>query len=92
MAHAQDSLLGGVLALILFFLLGVGGYYFATLSSSASTEAIARSFTVHEIARLMLTSYLLPFELTSVLLLVAIIGAIVMARRPPEDGDRKQAS
>jgi NADH-quinone oxidoreductase subunit J len=30
---------------------------------------------------LLFTDYLLPFEITSVLLLVAIIGAIVLAKR-----------
>lgn len=33
------------------------------------------------IARLLFTDYLLPFEITSILLLVAIIGAIVLAKR-----------
>jgi NADH-quinone oxidoreductase subunit J len=33
------------------------------------------------VARLLFTDYLLPFEITSVLLLVAIIGAIVLAKR-----------
>ena len=32
------------------------------------------------IARLLFTDYLLPFEVTSVLLLVAIVGAVVLAK------------
>jgi NADH-quinone oxidoreductase subunit J len=36
---------------------------------------------VHELATRMLTEYLLPFELTSILLLVAIIGAVLIAKR-----------
>ncbi|MDD3579967.1 MAG: NADH-quinone oxidoreductase subunit J [Desulfobacca sp.] len=36
-----------------------------------STEAVARS---------LFTDYLLPFEVTSVLLLVALIGAVILAR------------
>jgi NADH-quinone oxidoreductase subunit J len=33
-----------------------------------------------EIGKALFTSYLLPFEVTSVLILVAILGAIVLAR------------
>jgi len=36
---------------------------------------------VEPLARLLFTEYLFPFELASVLLLVAIVGAIVMAKR-----------
>lgn len=36
--------------------------------------------TVAEIGRLLLTEYVLPFELVSILLLAALIGAIVIAR------------
>ena len=34
-----------------------------------------------EIARLLFLPYLLPFEITSVLVLIAIMGAVVLARR-----------
>lgn len=45
------------------------------------TEEIAESFGSPETVGLSLfTSYLLPFEITSVLLLVAIIGAIVLTK------------
>jgi NADH-quinone oxidoreductase subunit J len=33
------------------------------------------------VARLLFTDFLLPFEITSVLLLVAIIGAIILVKR-----------
>jgi NADH-quinone oxidoreductase subunit J len=36
---------------------------------------------VKEIGRALFTTYLLPFEVTSVLILIAILGAIVLARR-----------
>ena len=35
----------------------------------------------HLIGKLLFTKYLLPFELTSILLLVAIIGAVVLAKK-----------
>ena len=34
------------------------------------------------VARELFTVYLLPFELTSILLLVAIVGAVALARKP----------
>ena len=34
-----------------------------------------------EVGRALFTTYLLPFEVTSVLILIAIIGAIVLARK-----------
>jgi NADH-quinone oxidoreductase subunit J len=37
--------------------------------------------TPRDIGRLFLTSYLLPFELASLLLMVAAVGAVVLARR-----------
>jgi len=37
---------------------------------------------VAELGRSIFTSYLLPFEVTSALLIVAVVGAVVLARRP----------
>ncbi|MEA2210126.1 MAG: NADH-quinone oxidoreductase subunit [Solirubrobacteraceae bacterium] len=51
--------------------------------------------TPKEIGRLFLTSYLFPFEVASLLLLVAAIGAVVLARRrrglPEDEEDEPQA-
>lgn len=41
--------------------------------------------TVATVAELLFTKYLFPFELTSVLLIAAIVGAVAMARRRSED-------
>jgi len=46
--------------------------------------AIAQPTTiggVREIGRLLFTDYLLPFEITSVLLLIAIVGAVVLSKK-----------
>jgi len=40
---------------------------------------------VEAIAIALFTTYALPFEIISLLILVAIIGAIYLARRPEED-------
>ncbi|MGD0509308.1 MAG: NADH-quinone oxidoreductase subunit J [Terriglobales bacterium] len=42
-----------------------------------------------DIARLLFHDFLLPFEVTSVLILIAIMGAVVLASRPAASGARK---
>jgi len=45
-------------------------------------KAVPDSFgTVKAVGRLLFTQYLLPFEATSLLLLVAIVGAVVVAKQ-----------
>ena len=45
-----------------------------TISSSSFGET-------HQIARLLFRDFLLPFEITSVLILIAIMGAVVLGKR-----------
>lgn len=48
----------------------------------ANFSAAAESFgTAEEIGKLMFTDYVIPFELTGILLLAGIVGAVFMARR-----------
>lgn len=58
---------------------------FAMISkSSLSTRSIAATHldgTVAEIGKALFTEYLLPFEVVSVILLVALVGAIVMGKK-----------
>jgi NADH-quinone oxidoreductase subunit J len=51
---------------------GVTGVVSAPVTGFGSVEAIAK---------LLFTRYLYPFELTSVLIVVAIVGAVVIAKR-----------
>jgi len=43
-----------------------------------------RGGTAQAVGRALFTTYLLPFEITSILVLIAIVGAIVLARRELE--------
>src|SRR3989338_1768831 len=43
------------------------------------------SGTVESVGRLLFTTYLLPFELTSFLILAAIIGAVTLAKQQPRE-------
>lgn len=45
------------------------------------SELIMRESTVNDIGMLLLTTYLLPFEVVSVLLLAALIGAAMLSRK-----------
>ena len=58
--------------------------YFVQRLYPANTMVHFGGFTgggVKEIGRAMFTTYLLPFEATSLLILIAILGAIVLARK-----------
>jgi NADH-quinone oxidoreductase subunit J len=55
------------------------------LSGQSSVVGPAHTGTdpnVNRLAKAIFTRYLLPFEATSVLLVIAVIGAVVLARRP----------
>jgi NADH-quinone oxidoreductase subunit J len=43
------------------------------------------------IAQLLFHQFLLPFEMTSVLVLIAIMGAVVLAARPGSEQEKKEA-
>ena len=64
-------------------IIGLVGWAVVQTDWGLATEAAAAG--VEAIAFAIFTSYALPFEIISLLLLVAIIGAIYLARRPEED-------
>ena len=55
--------------------------FFVHASPSTPTDNISNVGLTSSIGAGLFTSYLLPFEITSVLLLMAIVGAITLARR-----------
>ncbi len=64
----------------------VGGVLIAIVlahNNPAATAVVAGALPGHpkEIGRLLFRDFLLPFEVTSVLILIAIMGAVVLARR-----------
>ncbi|MEE9219065.1 MAG: NADH-quinone oxidoreductase subunit J [Acidobacteriota bacterium] len=69
------SLAGGALFLVLL------GRAAARGVDAAGAELPADFGSVERIAALLFSSYLVPFEMISVLLLVAMVGAVVLARR-----------
>ncbi len=81
--HKLSKFLGVVLGIILLGLIGMI-FNSALLEGNKGNyppEKVAALGNTEVVGRLLFTEFLLPFEITSVLLLVAIIGAIVLAKR-----------
>jgi NADH-quinone oxidoreductase subunit J len=72
----------GLSAAVLVELAAIVGYGYVTPSPSRPpTAALPVSGNTEQVGWLLYTSYLIPFEIASMLLLVAMIGAIVLAKR-----------
>ncbi|MCL5048014.1 MAG: NADH-quinone oxidoreductase subunit J [Firmicutes bacterium] len=55
--------------------------------AKSTTKALSKNTSnVTQLGQSLFTTYLVPFEATSALLIVAIIGAVVLARRPRKKG------
>jgi NADH-quinone oxidoreductase subunit J len=63
-------------------ILWLGGSTWTSGSPSVAGTSLGAGSNVEKLARSIFTRYLLPFEATSVLLVVAVVGAVVLARRP----------
>lgn len=72
------------LAIILGVILGIETLYvlFAQASPGTAASTLPTGFgSPSAVGQVLFNQYLLPFEITSVLLLVAMIGAIVLSKR-----------
>jgi NADH:ubiquinone oxidoreductase subunit 6 (subunit J) len=72
-----------VAVLVALAVVGLVGW--AAIRTDWGTASQAVSAQVSAIAMALFTDFALPFEIISLLLLAAIIGAIFLARRPEED-------
>ncbi|MCH8927448.1 MAG: NADH-quinone oxidoreductase subunit J [Candidatus Marinimicrobia bacterium] len=68
------AIISGLMFLLLLFII------FSEKSWNAASNQGVRE-TASVIGRLLMTDYLLPFEVTSILLLAALIGAVYIARK-----------
>ena len=77
-------------AIVLGILLAIEGIYIATnvlnntAIASAQPATESPNTTTYEIGELLFSKYLLPFEVTSLILLAALIGVIVLVKRESE--------
>ena len=72
------------MGILCFALLGEMWFFFGRAGGgeSATQHALPEGFgTVMSLSQKLFTDYLLPFEITSLLLLVAAVGAVVLAKR-----------
>jgi len=67
------------LAFELLYLISKGSILGA--AGQLSAQDVAQEGNTRLIGKLLFTDYLLPFEITSILLIVAIIGAVVLAKK-----------
>ena len=80
--HRQTRLGFGLAVAILVELGAIAGYASTRAPVPvAPRAAIPMSGNTEQVGWLLYTSYLIPFEIASMLLLVAMIGAIVLAKR-----------
>jgi NADH-quinone oxidoreductase subunit J len=65
----------------------LAGHHWATGASSGPGLSSGPGGNVERVARSLFTTFLWPFEVTAILLVVAVVGGVVLARRsglPPE--------
>jgi len=53
----------------------------ATIGARVTTPTIAPGDPTRDLSMLLFKSYLFPFEITSILILIALLGALVLAKR-----------
>jgi len=63
----------------------VGLIGWAVTATDWGNATVVLAVSVSALAKALFTDYALPFEILSLLLLAAIIGAIYLARRPEDD-------
>ncbi|MCU1494133.1 MAG: NADH:ubiquinone oxidoreductase subunit 6 [Acidimicrobiaceae bacterium] len=74
------ALVLGLMVLAEVVLLGRSRWTTGAHSATGSLEGSGSN--VAKLGRALFTAYLVPFEVTSALLIVAVVGAVVLARRP----------
>jgi NADH-quinone oxidoreductase subunit J len=81
-ALAVALALGGEITAVLLFARHLPGQGLLIQAPASADKLPPNS---EELARSLFSSYLLPFEIASVLLLVAMVGAVVMAKKRTDD-------
>ncbi|MBE3587467.1 MAG: NADH-quinone oxidoreductase subunit J [Thermoanaerobacteraceae bacterium] len=78
--NSQTKVAAGVVALVI----AASGYLSATTRWVGQVAAVPEK-TVESIAELLLSKYVIPFEVAAILLLVALVGAIFLAKEVKAD-------
>lgn len=72
---------GVVAVLLLELVIPIGSWTALAPQGSSVSDVMDGVGNTQLVGRLLFTDFLIPFEITSVILLIAIIGAMVLARR-----------
>jgi NADH-quinone oxidoreductase subunit J len=78
---AVAALLGGALFVQLRALPGAGPPELIRLPEGTMAAIQEQQGMIQTVARPLFSDYLIPFEITSILLLAAVVGAVVLAKR-----------
>jgi NADH-quinone oxidoreductase subunit J len=75
----------------------LAGHHWATGESADSLHTIKGGATdlggnVERVARVLFTDYVWPFEITAALLVIAVIGSVLLARRSGQPAEATEAS
>jgi NADH-quinone oxidoreductase subunit J len=89
-AGQMGQIVAAVVGALVFFLLIALSLWRA--GSPAAPQLTQDMVAIKSLSRDLFTEYLLPFEIVGLLLLVAVIGATVVARRPPQADSSVQSS
>ncbi|MGH9345711.1 MAG: NADH-quinone oxidoreductase subunit J family protein [Vicinamibacterales bacterium] len=77
----RRSGLGGIIAAVVLVELALVGVYNAIRPAPAAGAAVSQPGSVENVGMALFTNYLIPFEVASMLLLVAMVGAIILAKK-----------
>jgi len=78
--HTVWGIIAGSLVFILTFLFITRGQT-SKVAGAITNEVVMREGHTELIGKAIFVDFLLPFELASILLLVAIVGAVILAKR-----------
>jgi NADH-quinone oxidoreductase subunit J len=79
--HTVWGIIAGSLVFILTFLFITPQGQTSKMVGAITNEAVMREGHTELIGKAIFVDFLLPFELASILLLVAIVGAVILAKR-----------
>jgi NADH-quinone oxidoreductase subunit J len=79
--HRRTKLGFGLATAVLIELGAIAAYGYARPAAVVASQSFPVTGNTEQIGWLLYTNYLIPFEIASMLLLVAMIGAIILAKR-----------
>jgi NADH-quinone oxidoreductase subunit J len=85
MSHPTKFVL--TLLLVAELIMIVKSVFMPSVAGGFMTQEVIDFGTVPQVAKLLFTKYMYPFQLTGVLLLVAVVGAVVMARKDTSENE-----